>query len=38
MSRDHLPSETVETLYGQIKEVIEEASNRVYRMANFAMV
>ena len=38
MSRDHLPSETVETLYGQIKEVIEEARNRVYRTANFAMV
>jgi len=28
----------VETLYGQIKEVIEEARNRVYRTANFAMV
>ena len=38
MSKKELPENTIETLYGSIKQVIEEARETVYRTANFAMV
>lgn len=38
MSKEKLPVKTIETLYSNIKQVIEEARNVVYRTANFAMV
>lgn len=38
MSKEKSPSKTIETLYSNIKQVIEEARNTVYRAANFAMV
>lgn len=38
MSKGNLPSRTIETLYSNVKQIIEEARNKVYRAANFAMV
>lgn len=38
MSRKNLPVKILATLYSNIKQVIEEARNTVYRTANFAMV
>ena len=38
MSKEKTPAKTIETLYSNIKQVIEEARNTVYRTANFAMV
>lgn len=38
MSKGKLPAKTLETLYSNIRQVIEEARNTVYRAANFAMV
>ena len=37
MNKEKLPSKSIETLYSNIKQVIEEARNTVYRAANFAM-
>ena len=38
MTEKNLPSKTIETLFGNIKQLIEEARNTAYRAANFAMV
>jgi len=38
MSKKSTPSKSTEALYGQIREIIEEARGKVYRTANFAMV
>lgn len=38
MSKEKLPVKNIERLYGNIKQIIEEARNTVYRTANFAMV
>ena len=38
MSKKNLPQKTIETLYANIRQVIERARSTVYRAANFAMV
>lgn len=38
MAKKNMPAKAIATLYGHIKQVIEEARNTVYRTANFAMV
>ena len=38
MGKNSNPSRTIESLYGQIRDIIEEARGKVYRTANFAMV
>lgn len=38
MARKILPARTIESLYSNVKQIIEEARNNVYRAANFAMV
>ena len=38
MSKEHLPTKTIETLFTEAEQVIEQARNTVYRAANFAMV
>ena len=38
MSQENLPSKTIETLYTEVKQIIEQARNTVYKTANFAMV
>src|SRR5690554_266500 len=35
---ENLPQKTIETLYKEVKQVIEESRNTAYRAANFAMV
>jgi predicted nuclease of restriction endonuclease-like (RecB) superfamily len=35
---DNFPQQTIETLYKEVKHVIEESRNSAYRAANFAMV
>lgn len=36
--KDKLPSNTVETLYQEVKQIIDNAKSTVYRTANFEMV
>jgi len=36
--KEKLPSKTVEVLYQEVKQIIDESRNTVYRAANFAMV
>jgi predicted nuclease of restriction endonuclease-like (RecB) superfamily len=38
MTKKNIPVKSVETLYNNVKQIIEEARNTVYRAANFAMV
>ncbi|TVR37576.1 MAG: DUF1016 domain-containing protein [Cryomorphaceae bacterium] len=38
MSKKNIPSKQIEALYDEIRQIIEEARNTVYRTANFAMV
>lgn len=38
MSKQNLPSQTIDGLFNAISQIIEEARNTVYRTANFAMV
>lgn len=38
MAKKILPAKTIESLYSNVKQIIEEARNNVYRAANFAMV
>ena len=38
MSKENLPSKTVEILFTEVKQIIEQARNTVYKTANFAMV
>lgn len=38
MSNEKTPSKTIESLYNDIRQVIEDARNTVYRAANFTMV
>lgn len=35
---DNIPHQTIETLYNEVKQVIEGSRNEAYRAANFAMV
>jgi len=35
---DNFPQQTIETLYKEVKHVLEESRNSAYRAANFAMV
>ena len=38
MSKERTPSKTIESLYNDIRQIIEDARNTVYRTANFTMV
>lgn len=38
MNKENLPSKTVEMLFTEVKQIIEQARNTVYKTANFAMV
>jgi predicted nuclease of restriction endonuclease-like (RecB) superfamily len=38
MAKKNLPVKTIESLYSNVKQIIEEARNNVYKAANFAMV
>ena len=38
MGKNPTPPKNIEALYGQIRDIIEEARGKVYRTANFAMV
>lgn len=38
MAKKNLPAKTIESLYSNVKQIIEQARNNVYRAANFAMV
>ena len=38
MSKENLPSKTVEILFTEVKQIIEQARNTVYKTANFTMV
>ena len=37
-THENLPSKTIETLYQEVKQIIDKAKNTVYRTANFEMV
>jgi len=38
MMAEQLPQNTIETLYKEVKQVIEESRNTAHRAVNFAMV
>lgn len=38
MSKENLPSKTIEVLFIEVKQIIEQARETVYKTANFAMV
>jgi predicted nuclease of restriction endonuclease-like (RecB) superfamily len=38
MNKENLPSKTIEILFTEVKQIIEQARNTVYRTANFEMV